>query len=610
MGTESAALPERVGRYEIVLPIAKGGMATVFLARASGVGGFDRYMALKLTAAHLREDPAFAAHLVEEAKLVSHLRHTNVVPVYDVGECEHGIFLVMEYVPGDSYSGIRRLAAEREEELPKPVALRILIDALTGLHAAHEQSDEEGSPLNLVHRDFSPQNILVGTDGISRLTDFGIAKASSRASSTAAGLVKGKLRYVAPEQARNQELDRRCDIWAAGIIAWELVTGKKLVHLDDEKAVVIPKTDPPRVRAADPSLSPEMDDAIAGALRIDRNERTKTAQLFARQLTAAAKKAGMLGDADEVAEHVARLAGPLLAERKAALAEARRRRRDWTPDVRVMVEAGQSTPMRRPLPSLPEIPVEPLPAPDPPGSELGISVHLETDGADRASEGVLGPMAQSLPPEEDEPAVYESPVLVQTPLRKALDAAKELLRPPLTKKKKITLGVASGASLLLLVGIVASSSGGKSEAKTAAAPPSDSSAAPAVPLPTPTTPGASVSRTAGATTSIELDHDVAMLHVKADAPIAKIALPDRVIDAVVPAPSVAVDLAESDEGKTLKVVVTSTDGRSAVATAEPGTRDLEVTFADKATPARPASLPVSAATKDKDKRIGPKRTAK
>lgn len=583
MGTEAAAMPEQVGRYEIVLPIAKGGMATVYLARASGVGGFDRYMALKLTAAHLREDPAFAAHLIEEAKLVSNLRHTNVVPVYDVGECEHGIFLVMEYVPGDSYSGIRRLAADRGEELPKAVALRILVDALIGLHAAHEQSDDDGNSLNLVHRDFSPQNILVGTDGISRLTDFGIAKASSRASSTGAGLIKGKLRYVAPEQARGEELDRRCDVWAAGIIAWELVTGKKLVHLDDNQAVVIPKTDPPPVRSADPSLSPEMDAAIAGALRVDRGERTKTAQLFARQLTSAAKAAGMFADADEVAEHVARLAGPLLEERKAALAEARRRRRESTPDVRAMIATGHSIPMRRQLPSLPEIPVAPLPPPDPPGSELGISVHLEAGDADRASEGILGPTAHSLAPEEEEPQVYRSPVIAQTPLRRALDFATDLVRPPLAKRKKITLGAAGGSVALLLLVVLVSAAGGASDAKTAAASAASASSAP---------PNTTMNTTTNATSanaangggghrgSPEVDHEVPMLHVKANVAIAKVALPDRVIDAVVPAPSVGVELTEADEGKTLKVVVTSTDGRTAIATAEPDTRDVEVTFPD------------------------------
>ncbi|HEY8074109.1 MAG TPA: protein kinase, partial [Labilithrix sp.] len=160
--------PQRIGPYEIILPIAKGGMATVFLARSEGLGGFDRYVALKLTAPALRSDPLFAKHLIEEGKLVAHLRHTNVVPVLDVGECDDGVYLVMEYVPGDSLSGLIRTGKASEGTLPLKVSMRVLCDALLGLHAAHEHTDEEGHSLKIVHRDFSPQNILVGTDGVAR----------------------------------------------------------------------------------------------------------------------------------------------------------------------------------------------------------------------------------------------------------------------------------------------------------------------------------------------------------------------------------------------------------------------------------------------------------
>ena len=438
-----------------------------------------------------------------------------------------------------------------------------------------------------MHRDFSPQNILVGTDGISRLTDFGIAKASSRSSSTGAGLIKGKLRYVAPEQARGEELDRRTDIWAAGIIAWELITGQKLVHADDNQSVIIPKVDPPRVRSVDPSISPEMDEAIAGALRVDRTQRTKTAHALARAITAAANKANMLADADEVADHVARLAGPILSERKALLAEARRKRRDSAPDVRAMLEPGAS-PMRKPLPSLPEIPVSPLPStPEAPGSELGIEVDLGGGPSDRASEGILGP-ATSLSPEEDaEPRVYRSPVVAQTPLRRLIDGARDLATPPFTKRKKIIAGAIGAAGLLGIVLIIAAASGGatkSSEAKdatnAASAAPVDSSAAMM-----PTAVSTAAVPAGGAHVAMaNVDHDVPMLHVKANAAIAKVALPDRVIDAVVPAPNVGVDLTEADDGKTLKVVVTSVDGRVAVGTAEPGTREIDVTFGNKVPP--------------------------
>ena len=238
MGGDVVEAPARVGRYEILLPIAKGGMATVYLARAEGHGGFDRHVALKLTLPHLRNDPEFSAVLLDEAKLVAHLRHTNVVPVLDVAQDTLGVFLVMDYVAGDTLAGLIKTAAVQGDPLPVSVSLRILVDALEGLHAAHEHGDEDGYPLHLVHRDFSPQNILVGTDGVGRLTDFGIAKAASRASSTANGLIKGKMSYVSPEQARGLPLDRRCDLWAAGVIAWEIMCRRKLNAPNDPRSLI------------------------------------------------------------------------------------------------------------------------------------------------------------------------------------------------------------------------------------------------------------------------------------------------------------------------------------------------------------------------------------
>ncbi len=565
-------MPERVGRYEIVLPIAKGGMATVYLARASGLGGFDRYMALKLTAAHLRSDPTFAKHLVDEAKLVAHLRHTNVVPVYDVGECEHGVFLVMEYVPGDSFAGLRRLAREAGGELPQRVALRILCDALLGLHAAHEHADEDGEPLGLVHRDFSPQNILVGTDGIARLTDFGIAKAASRISNTGAGLIKGKLHYVAPEQARGETLDRRCDVWAAGVIAWEVLTGQKLVGADESGAVVVPKEDPPRVRSIASDVSEALDALVARALRVDRDERLDTAQRFARELTSAARSAGLLADPEEVAEHVNRLAGPVLAERKARLAELRRQRRYDAPDVRTMIGMGApAAPMRAQLPSLPEMPVTPLAVPEPPGSELGIEVHLGSDPADRASERILGPAASIAPAEESAQQIYESPVAPpRSPVGRALDAAFAKLMPWTKRKSAIAAG-AGAVALIAIVAVVASSGPPPGTASTAPAASSELASAPiasATVVAPKDAPAASVPDVP--------EEPRPVLRVTANAPIAKVSIGGRAIDAEVPAPTLGVELGEEEEGKTLKVVVTGADGRTAIVTAEPGTYELEV----------------------------------
>ncbi|HEY6459439.1 MAG TPA: serine/threonine-protein kinase, partial [Polyangiaceae bacterium] len=248
----SASVPDLVGRYEILLPIASGGMATVYLARAVGTGGFSTEVALKLTHAHLRTSTEFTNDLVEEAKLASRIRHRNVVAIIDVGDDPQGVYLAMEYVEGDTLAGIFRA----KPRIPQPLGVRILLDSLAGLHAAHELRDEGGQLVGLVHRDFTPQNILVGIDGVARLADFGIAKAATRLGHTRTGIVKGKIPYMAPEQAHGVVLDRRCDVWAAGIVAWELFAERRLYRNDDDVSTLlrVATERPPLLRTVVPDL--------------------------------------------------------------------------------------------------------------------------------------------------------------------------------------------------------------------------------------------------------------------------------------------------------------------------------------------------------------------
>jgi len=260
---EKTSVPHWVGRYEVLVPIASGGMATVYLARARGAAGFQREVALKLTHRHLKESPDFHTVLIEEAKLASAIRHHNVVAVLDVGDDPEGLFLVMEYVEGDTLSGLVRRANSGGEPLPRDVALRVLLDALAGLHAAHETKDADGAPLSIVHRDFSPHNILVGLDGVARLTDFGIAKASSRAGNTSTGIIKGKAAYMAPEQARGSSIDRRCDVWAAGVVAWELLARRPLWERGAEDIALLIKLvteKPQRLSSVAPDVPAEVDE--------------------------------------------------------------------------------------------------------------------------------------------------------------------------------------------------------------------------------------------------------------------------------------------------------------------------------------------------------------
>jgi serine/threonine-protein kinase len=300
-------------------------MATVYLARVRGVGGFERDVALKLLHAHLRngeDEPNATRQLLDEAKLVSRIQHPNVAAVTDVGEAASGVFLVMEYVEGETLAALFREATRRGERIPPEIALRVLVDALAGLHAAHEARDEAGRPLHLVHRDFSPQNILVGIDGASRLTDFGIAKAVGASAMTQTGFIKGKPAYMAPEQALGVPVDRRCDVWGASVVAWELFAGARLHPAREDASTLlrIVSTDAPRLRSAWPEAPPELDECIAEGLQRDVTGRIPTAEALRMRMTAAA---GLrVADPTEVAEYVASVAGPKIEERRRAVAEA------------------------------------------------------------------------------------------------------------------------------------------------------------------------------------------------------------------------------------------------------------------------------------------------
>ena len=224
------------GRYETLRLLATGGMGRVYLGRAVGPGGFERRVAIKAMHDHVAADPAFSAMFLDEARLAARIHHPNVVPTLDVAA--DGSFIVMEWVDGASLLELSAMLRRRDELLPLPVVLRIALDVLDGLEAAHALTADDGSLLGLVHRDVSPHNVLVGVDGVARLTDFGIAHASARLTTTREGQLKGKLPYMPPEQLENLDLDRRSDVYAAGCVLWEMLTGERLFRADSEAALV------------------------------------------------------------------------------------------------------------------------------------------------------------------------------------------------------------------------------------------------------------------------------------------------------------------------------------------------------------------------------------
>ena len=231
-------VPRSIGRYTLFDEIASGGMATVHYGRLNGPAGFSRTVAIKRLHPHLARDPEFVAMFLDEAKLAANIRHPNVVQTLDVVVTEGEIFLVLEYIRGASLSHLRRAMSSHRVAIDPGIVTAVMVGVLRGLHAAHEAKSVDGGSLDIIHRDVSPQNVLVGVDGISRVLDFGVAKAAGRSQTTRNGQLKGKIAYMAPEQLRGEVATRQCDIYAAAVVAWELLTGQRPFRAETEAAVV------------------------------------------------------------------------------------------------------------------------------------------------------------------------------------------------------------------------------------------------------------------------------------------------------------------------------------------------------------------------------------
>jgi serine/threonine-protein kinase len=313
---------ERLDRFELIAELASGGMATVFLARLGGVAGFQRFVAIKRLHPHLANDRDFIQMFLDEARIAARLHHPHVVPILEIGESEKGYYLVMEYIEGDTLARLMARSAQSGNALPTKVAIRASLDALAGLHAAHEMTDDEGKALEIVHRDVSPQNILVGVDGSSRITDFGVARAASRLTTTKSGQLKGKLSYMAPEQARGKGIDRRADVFAMGIVLWELLARKRLFKGDAGEAETLNKVmnEPiPHVRDANPEVPEAIAVVCMQALERDIDKRFTTAAIFAETLEKAALDAGLLGAPRDVAAHLELVIGTDISQQRDAV---------------------------------------------------------------------------------------------------------------------------------------------------------------------------------------------------------------------------------------------------------------------------------------------------
>ena len=310
------------GRYTIYDEIGAGGMAAVYMGKLRGAGGFARTVAIKRLHAALAHDEEFVSMFMQEAQLAARIRHPNVVQTLDVVAENGELFLVMEYVLGEPLSHVLRRLVKSPVRVPHCIVAAIMSDVLHGLHAAHETKSASGRLLGLVHRDVSPQNVLLGVDGIARVLDFGIAKSAASGHTSRAGTVRGKFPYLAPEQIAGETVDKTADIYSASVVFWELLTNRRLFVGDTPQATmarVLAGCDcPPSANAND--VSDIYDDIVMRGLSRDPANRFATARDMADAVAARVPHVGMTAVARWIAEN----AGDSLKESSERLARVDR----------------------------------------------------------------------------------------------------------------------------------------------------------------------------------------------------------------------------------------------------------------------------------------------
>jgi len=317
---DPAGLPRTFGRYTLFEKIGKGGMAQIYLARAETALGATRLAVVKEILPAFADDPRFAEMLIHEAKLAARLGHRRIVQVFDLGREAERLFIAMEYVEGFDLNSLLRQCTENKVGLPAPHALGIVADVLEGLDYAHRRTDEQEQPLGIVHRDVSPSNVLISYEGEVKLCDFGIAHANDLVKAGASEALKGKAGYMSPEHARGDSLDARADVFAAGIILWELLVGRRLYR---------PKSDPPLlVQAQLADIPPIPDKGLANheqleaivkkALAKDRDARYASAGAMLRDLEKYLAESGLLASRLKLGEWIGNTFGTGLVEKRRA----------------------------------------------------------------------------------------------------------------------------------------------------------------------------------------------------------------------------------------------------------------------------------------------------
>jgi TonB family protein len=372
----------KFGQYVLIEKIATGGMAEVWKARMRGVEGFQKIVAIKKILPHLSDNQDFIEMFVDEAKLAAQLNHNNIIHIYDLGKIQSSYYIAMEYIDGFDLKAILRRGQERDHPMTVELALFIASKLASALDYAHRKKDFEEKEMGLVHRDVSPQNVLVSQEGDIKLCDFGIAKAASKASHTQAGALKGKLQYMSPEQAWGRHIDRRSDIFALATVLFEMLTNRKLFTGDNELSILEQVRE---ARVQPPSLhndevTPEVDKIVIKALQKDPANRYQTAGEMARDLDAVLYSFRPTPTSADLAIYMHRLSSP-----EPVFDE---------PEPQTQIEAPAAPPVIAPIPVM-NAP-KPIPAPIPAATPAVATAGVSAAAAATPEFGAYGDIPQPI----------------------------------------------------------------------------------------------------------------------------------------------------------------------------------------------------------------------
>ena len=436
---------DRIGRYELLCELGRGGMAELFLGRLVAVGGFARVVAIKRILPHLAQDPQFKEMFLNEGRIAAQLHHQNICQVFELDESDGELFLAMEYLEGVSWDQLIR-ATPRDAALK--LTVEVLAQACEGLHYAHSLRDLEDKPTPVIHRDVSPQNLFVTVDGVCKVLDFGVAKIMTDGPRTRTGVIKGKLPYMAPEQIRGDDIDGRADVFSLGVVAWEALAGTRLFDRPTDFAIWKAITEEPiaEMRKHWPQCPPAVEQVVMQALARDAKYRYATAREFARALRAAA---GVTATQAELAEAVRTSCGELLEMRRLQVATAvttKRESADTIRDGEMRLRSELKQVGRDAASTVDQLPKrEEKPAP-PAKSHLGRTILVALIAAALAAGIVAFVMSRQqerdnvaapAQPEQTQPAPTPPPVETPAPIAEApIDASvpSEVVPPKKTAK--------------------------------------------------------------------------------------------------------------------------------------------------------------------------------